>query len=96
MFEATHETAGRPAAKTLPPSQPTQDDSLPIKTRAHAHRACLKSRRMKVGYYPVYSPGADVPCLRLRGRWLKAAGFAIGRNVKVEVSEGRLMIEAVD
>jgi hypothetical protein len=37
-----------------------------------------------------------VPFLRLCGRWMKEAGFPIGRSVKVEVSEGRLMIETVD
>jgi antitoxin component of MazEF toxin-antitoxin module len=37
-----------------------------------------------------------VPDLRLRGRWLRDAGFEIGRSVKVEVSEGRLTIEPVD
>ena len=36
-----------------------------------------------------------VPYLRLRGRWLKAAGFTIGQNVRVEVGEGRLLIEPV-
>jgi hypothetical protein len=56
----------------------------------------MKARRLTVGYSTGDSPGSDVPYLRLRGRWLKDAGFAIGRNVKVEVSEGRLMIEPVD
>ena len=57
---------------------------------------CTKARRLTVGYAPLDSPGSYVPYLRLRGRWLKDAGFAIGRNVKIEVSEGRLMIEPVD
>jgi hypothetical protein len=34
--------------------------------------------------------------LRLRGRWLERAGFAIGGKVKIDVSEGRLIIEPVD
>jgi hypothetical protein len=33
--------------------------------------------------------------LRLKGRWLDRAGFAIGSKVRVEVSEGRLIIEAL-
>ncbi len=55
-----------------------------------------KPRRLKVGYKPLKSPGVEVPFLPLRGRWLKDAGFDIGRSVKVEVSEGRLTIERVD
>jgi hypothetical protein len=61
-----------------------------------ALNTCMKARRLKVGYSIGDLPGSDVPCLRLRGRWLQDAGFAIGRNVKVEVSERRLMIEPVD
>jgi hypothetical protein len=34
--------------------------------------------------------------LRMRGRWLERVGFAIGRSVKVEISDGRLIIEPVD
>jgi hypothetical protein len=37
-----------------------------------------------------------VPFLPLRGRWLRDAGFEIGRNVTIEISEGRLTIERVD
>jgi hypothetical protein len=32
----------------------------------------------------------------MRGRWLEQAGFAIGSNVKVDVSRGRLLIEILD
>ena len=67
-----------------------QQDELPVRN------ACKKSRRFKIGCTGEGWPKPDVPYIRLRGRWLKDAGFAIGRNVKVEVSEGRLMIEAVD
>ena len=58
--------------------------------------ASAKPRKLKVGYKPLKSPGAEVPFLPLRGRWLRDAGFEIGRSVKVEVSEGRLTIERVD
>jgi hypothetical protein len=37
-----------------------------------------------------------VPYVRLRGRWLQDAGFVIGRYVKIEVSEGRLLIQQLD
>ena len=58
--------------------------------------ASAKPRRLKVGYKPLKSPGVEVPFLPLRGRWLRDAGFEIGRNVKIEVSGGRLTIEPVD
>lgn len=35
-----------------------------------------------------------VPCIQMRGRWLKAAGFAIGDKVRVRVQPGRLVLTA--
>ena len=55
-----------------------------------------KNRRLIVGYGSTDKPGVDVPYMRLRGFWLQDAGFVIGRHVKIEVSEGRLLIEQVD
>jgi hypothetical protein len=55
--------------------------------------ACKKPQRLMIGCTGTGSPRPDVPFLRLSGRWLDRAGFAIGRRVKVEVSEGRLLIE---
>ena len=37
-----------------------------------------------------------MPFLHLQGRWLDQAGFTIGTNVRVLVSPGRLILEAVD
>ena len=34
-----------------------------------------------------------VPCLRIAGKWLQAAGFERGMKVRIEVSQGRLVIE---
>jgi hypothetical protein len=53
----------------------------------------LKPRRLIVGYGSNTTPGVDVPCLRLRGRWLQDAGFVIGRHVRIELAEGRMTIE---
>lgn len=41
-------------------------------------------------------PTAPMPFLRLQGRWLDQAGFAIGVNVRVEVEAGRLVLEVVE
>jgi hypothetical protein len=64
----------------------------------------LKPRRLKVSYTHPDARGAQppvphllpMPFLRLRGRWLDAAGFAIGTEVRVEVSAGRLVLEVID
>ena len=40
-------------------------------------------------------PPSRAPSLRLQGRWLDRAGFAIGSKVRVDVSHGRLVIEAL-
>jgi hypothetical protein len=55
-----------------------------------------KCRRLTVGCGSTDKPGVEVPYMRLRGHWLKDAGFVIGRQVRIEVSAGRLMIEQVD
>jgi hypothetical protein len=65
-------------------------DQLPAPTPSH------KPRHLIVGYFNTKKPGADVPCLRVFGRWMQEAGFVIGRHVKIDVSEGRLTIEQVD
>jgi toxic protein SymE len=41
-------------------------------------------------------PPTPMPFLRLQGRWLDQAGFAIGANVRVEVAAGRLVLEVVE
>jgi hypothetical protein len=58
--------------------------------------ACKKPRRLTIGCTGTGAPRPDVPFLRLSGRWLERAGFAIGGKVKIDVSEGRLIIEPVD
>ena len=55
-----------------------------------------RNRRLIIGYASTDKPGVDVPHMRIRGQWLQDAGFVIGRYVRIEVSEGRLMIEQID
>jgi Toxin SymE, type I toxin-antitoxin system len=43
--------------------------------------------------WPTSQSPAPMPFLRLHGRWLERAGFAVGTNVRVEVQSGRLVIE---
>ena len=35
----------------------------------------------------------SVPCLRIAGKWLRTAGFERDMKVRIEVSQGRLIIE---
>jgi len=39
-----------------------------------------------------YSQGCFVPYIRLRGKWLEEAGFGIGDQVKITVTENGLLI----
>jgi hypothetical protein len=50
-------------------------------------KSSTASRRLKVAGTGEGWPRLDVPHLRLRGRWLEKAGFAIDRRVKIEVGE---------
>lgn len=64
----------------------------------------MKSRRLTVSRSyredraarPRYLSAVPMPFLRLQGRWLDQAGFAIGANVRVEISAGRLVVEVID
>lgn len=41
-------------------------------------------------------PRGPMPFLRLQGRWLDGAGFAVGAKVRVQVERGRLVVEVID
>ncbi len=64
----------------------------------------MNSRRLKVSYHqpetcrrePPFRPLLPMPFLRLQGRWLDRAGFAVGADVRVQVEAGRLVIEVID
>jgi Toxin SymE, type I toxin-antitoxin system len=42
-----------------------------------------------------FRPLRSMPTLRLQGRWLDEAGFAIGMRVGVQVMPGRLVLETL-
>ena len=66
----------------------------------------MTSRSLRVGYLPVdsrsrvtdctWSRLAPKPQLRLTGRWLAQAGFAVGTAVRVQVERGRLVLEVIE
>jgi hypothetical protein len=50
----------------------------------------LKPRTLTV------SDGPHGAALRLQGRWLEQAGFAVGTRVHVQVSTGRLIVNVIE
>jgi Toxin SymE, type I toxin-antitoxin system len=61
----------------------------------------MNPRRLKVSYHQPHSQEPQgrlppMPFLRLQGRWLDAAGFAVGAAVHVQVEPGRLVLEVID
>jgi hypothetical protein len=59
---------------------------LTVSRAAPQTRARLPERRAR----------APMPFLRLQGRWLGEAGFAIGCSVRVAVAPGLLVLELLD
>jgi toxic protein SymE len=61
-------------------------------------RLSLARRLLTVGYssYPCkrdrWPLSATVPYLRLRGHWLRQAGFAVGQKVDIHVADGCITI----
>ena len=86
-----------PAISVTPLPTPAVADTY-VNEHAHlpARDACKQSKRFKIGCTGNGRPRSDVPYLRMRGRWLGRAGFTIGQRVKVDVDQGRLLIEPVD
>ncbi|WDE10239.1 SymE family type I addiction module toxin [Thalassomonas haliotis] len=47
-----------------------------------------KTRGIGINYVPVKLE----PCIVLRGKWLKLAGFATGQKISIRVNQGQLII----
>ncbi|MES2675070.1 MAG: SymE family type I addiction module toxin [Pseudomonadota bacterium] len=70
-----------------------------------AQEKSFPTRKLKVrmGFYDyvlssspsTYRAPPPVPYVLLKGFWLKKAGFPIGTNISVEVSDGCLVIRAI-
>ncbi|WDD98546.1 SymE family type I addiction module toxin [Thalassomonas actiniarum] len=50
--------------------------------------SAAKSRGIGINYVPVKIE----PCIVLRGKWLRKAGFAVGQKVNVIVNQGQVVI----
>jgi hypothetical protein len=63
----------------------------------------MKPRNLTISYFqpvtervwPARNP-PPMPYLRLQGRWLDRAGFAVGSHVRVSVESRRLVIEVIE
>jgi toxic protein SymE len=70
-----------------------------------AQEKSFPTRKLKVrkGFYDyvlssspsTYKAPPPVPYMLLKGFWLSKAGFTIGKNISVEVSEGCLMLRVI-
>lgn len=63
--------------------------------RCAAEEKKHKTRRLTVSSamdYPEYTPFAS---LRIKGKWLEAAGFPIGTPVEVVVEDGKMVVTAL-
>jgi hypothetical protein len=50
----------------------------------------------KVTVTQSFREAGSVPMIRLRGKWLKLAGFEKGRLIRVDVSLGKLTLTRAD
>jgi toxic protein SymE len=90
-------------------SQQTSQQSIDTQSRAAPESLSspiFELRHLTIGESVVSDPSVSrhpshhprptsAPHLRLAGRWLEKAGFAIGMKVRVEVSQGHLIIEPI-
>lgn len=85
--------------QSIPASASAQDPIFRDFSQISTQSPQMRRLTVSYGTYRVREPDGramSVPNLRLRGTWLERAGFAIGVPVKVNVSRGRLVIEAVE
>jgi len=79
----------------------TKTPKLGTRARPAYQQFCWvpKDTRHVSGVIVKYARGADeetVPCITLRGHWLRKAGFPIGSRVLIQVgSQGNLSIDRI-
>ena len=85
--------------QSIPASTSAQDPIFHDFSQISTESPQIRRLTVSYGTYRVREPDGRaifVPKLRLQGAWLERAGFAIGVPVKVQVSRGRLVIEAAE
>jgi hypothetical protein len=70
--------------------------------RLSSRHPSLDSRQLKIrdwrpsARWPQRTEPAPMPSLHQQGHWIERAGFAIGANVRVQVTSRRLVVEVVE
>jgi hypothetical protein len=88
----TTKTVTEPLPAQIEMTLPTQFDPRFLTVRDYTPtNTSLEAFHLRLGR----PPRAPAPSLRLQGRWLDQAGFAIGSKVRVDALPGRLVIETL-
>ena len=85
--------------QSMPASVPAQDSISRNFRQIFARDPAVRRYTVSAGMHNIRETDGRserAPMLRLEGAWLKRAGFAIGRAVTIQVSEGRLVIELAE
>jgi hypothetical protein len=63
-----------------------------IKNKAPKQKT-IRTLKVLQKYYDPENPNSKHGEIRLRGKWLEAAGFSINSRVKVTINDGQIIIE---
>jgi hypothetical protein len=63
-----------------------------IKNKAPRQKT-IRTLKVLERYYDPENPSSKHGEIRLRGKWLEAAGFSINSRVRVTINEGQIIIE---
>lgn len=85
--------------QSIPASAPAQDPISRDLTQISTSAPMIRRLTVSDGPRSLREPDGSsrsAPMLRLQGRWLEGAGFAVGVPVTVHVGSGRLIIEVAE
>ena len=90
MAERNH----KPRARVGKSESPKPNREFPYIRHLKVHPGQYYSSGVPLHVQLRRPPKPPVPWVHVKGYWLAEAGFAIGTQLEVEVSEGRLVISA--
>lgn len=70
----------------------SSQDKFPLTRQLTVLETVIESKTKIRGAGVTYSPVQLEPCIILRGKWLRGAGFNIGQKITITVDEGVLVI----
>jgi len=82
-----------PSLFTILTEEVTEMTQLPLFATARTRRPPFPARTLKIEALGDHYRRKTVPLIRLKGKWLREAGFREGGRVLVTVTDGRLLIE---